>query len=269
MRDYHLHTTYSPDGHAQMRAQIRAAVDAGLEEICITDHLDLKHHEAIFDVPVPYDRWFAELEALRAEFPALSIKAGIEAGEQACVTEETLKVVQAHPFDYVLLSQHMIDGVDPYRYDEFLAGRTPAEAYRRYAECVWESLGRFSDFDCLAHLGYCSKFAPHEPGLKPFCRDYAPDIVDEILRKLARDGKALEINTSGLKNGGESTIPGPDIVRRFVELGGEFVMFGSDAHYTEYVGYEFDRARQMALDCGARYTLSFARRHGTPVKIDA
>ena len=269
MRDYHLHTTYSPDGNAQMREQIRAAVDAGLEEICITDHLDLKHHEAIFDVPVPYDRWFAELEALRAEFPTLSIKAGIEAGEQACVTKETLAVVQAHPFDYVLLSQHMIDGVDPYRYEEFLAGRTPAEAYRRYAECVWESLGRFSDFDCLAHLGYCSKFAPHEPGLKPFCRDYAPDIVDEILRKLARDGKALEINTSGLKNGGTSTIPGPDIVRRFVELGGEFVMFGSDAHYTEYVGYEFDRARQMALDCGARYTLTFNQRHGTPVKIDA
>ena len=237
MRDYHLHTTYSPDGNAQMREQIRAAVDAGLEEICITDHLDLKHHEAIFDVPVPYDRWFAELEALCAEFPTLSIKAGIEAGEQACVTKETLAVVQAHPFDYVLLSQHMIDGVDPYRYEEFLAGRTPAEAYRRYAECVWASRGRFSDFDCLAHLG--------------------------------RDGKALEINTSGLKNGGTSTIPGPDIVRRFVELGGEFVMFGSDAHYTEYVGYEFDRARQMALDCGARYTLTFNQRHGTPVKIDA
>ena len=53
MRDYHLHTTYSPDGNAQMREQIRAAVDAGLEEICITDHLDLKHHEAIFDVPCP------------------------------------------------------------------------------------------------------------------------------------------------------------------------------------------------------------------------
>ena len=94
MRDYHLHTTYSPDGNAQMREQIRAAVDAGLEEICITDHLDLKHHEAIFDVPVPYDRWFAELEALRAEFPALSIKAGIEAGEQACFD---LEVNDIHP----------------------------------------------------------------------------------------------------------------------------------------------------------------------------
>ena len=44
-------------------------------------------------------------------------------------------------------------------------------------------------------------------------------------------------------------------------------MFGSDAHYTEYVAYEFDYARQMALSCGAKYTLTFTRRKGTPVRI--
>ena len=94
-----------------------------------------------------------------------------------------------------------------------------------------------------------------------------PDVVDAILKKLAQDGKALEINTSGLKNGGSAPIPGPDIVRRFIELGGEFVMLGSDAHYAEYVGYEFDRARRMALECGAKYTLSFEQRHGTPIAL--
>lgn len=91
--------------------------------------------------------------------------------------------------------------------------------------------------------------------------------MDAVLKKLAEDGKALEINTSGLKNGGTSTIPGADMVKRFIELGGEFVMFGSDAHYTEYVAYEFDYARQMALSCGAKYTLTFTRRKGTPVRI--
>ena len=266
MRDYHMHTNYSPDAEATLREQFTAAVNAGLEEVCITDQLDRKHHEAIFDVPVPYDKWFSEIDSLRDEFPQLSIRCGIEAGEQACVTERTAQIVAAHPFDYVLLSQHMIDGVDPYRYEEFLGGRTPEQAYLRYAECIWESINRFSDYDCLAHIGYCSKFAPRDAG-RPFDRAYAPDIVDAILKKLAQDGKALEINTSGLKNGGTATIPGPDIVRRFIELGGEFVMFGSDAHYSEYVGYEFARARDMALECGARYTLTFNRRKGTPVRI--
>lgn len=267
MRDYHVHTTYSPDGHATLREQFAAAQAAGLEEICITDHLDIKYCNHAYDKIIPYEDYFKVIEALRADFPGLSIRRGIEAGEHPLSTKETLDVVKAHDFDYVLLSQHMIDGGDPYNYDEFMAGRTPEEAYRRYAECVWESINRFDDYDCLAHFGYCSKFAPHKPGLRPFDRAYAPDVVDAVLKKLAQDGKALEINTSGLKNGGTATIPGPDIVKRFNELGGEFVMFGSDAHYTEYVAYEFARARDMALDCGMRYTLTFNRRKGTPVKI--
>lgn len=264
MQDYHIHTTYSPDGHATMEEQIVAAERAGLSEICITDHLDIGHHEKIFDAPVDYDRWLSDMAQLRARHPGVAVRAGIEAGEQPCATLETQRVVSAHPFDYVLLSQHMIDGVDPYYYERYLGGRTPEAAFYRYAECVWESINRFPDFDCLAHLGYCAKFAPQDAGVRPFDRAYAPEIVDAILKKLAQEGKALEINTSGLKNGGASTIPGPDIVRRFIELGGEFVMLGSDAHYAQYVGYELERARRMALECGVRYTLSFIGRKGTP-----
>ena len=268
MRDYHVHTTYSPDGNATLREQFAAAQSLGLSEICITDHLDLNYCDPAFDKVIDYDSYFAEIDSLRAEFPNLVIRRGIEAGEHAGSTQETLAVIKAHDFDYVLLSQHMIDGLDPYYYDEFLNGRTPAQAYRAYAEQVWASINRVDDYDCLAHLGYCSKFAPKRADLRPFDRAYAPDIVDAILKKLAQDGKALEINTSGLKNGGTSTIPGPDIVRRFIDLGGEFIMFGSDAHYTEYVAYEFDYARRMALECGAKYTLTFERRKGTPIKIE-
>lgn len=268
MLDYHIHTTYSPDAESSMEAQLRAAYDAGLDEICLTDHLDINHQDSIFDRLIDYGAWLRELEALRPKFPGMCIRAGIEAGEQPDTTAATLKIVKAHPFDYVLLAQHMIDGKDPYRYDEFLAGRQTEAAYMRYAECVWQSLNRFNDFDCLAHLGYCSKFAPRDPRHPPFCRDYAPDLVDMILKKLAQDGKALEINTSGLKNGGLSAIPGPDIVKRFSELGGEFVMFGSDAHVTKYVGYKLDYARSMAMSCGIKYTLSFERRHAIAIRLD-
>ena len=268
MRDYHVHTTYSPDGSATLREQFTAAQAANLTEICITDHLDINYCDHAFDKLIDYDSYFAEIDSLRAEFPHLTIRRGIEAGEHAGSTKETLAVIKAHDFDYVLLSQHMIDGFDPYYYDEFLNGRTPAEAYLDYAEQVWASINRIDDFDCLAHLGYCSKFAPVKSGIRPFDRAYAPDVVDAILTKLAQGGKALEINTSGLKNGGTGTIPGADIVRRFIELGGEFIMFGSDAHYTGYVAYEFDCARRMALDCGAKYTLTFEHRKGTPVRIE-
>lgn len=148
MRDYHVHTVNSPDGHAAIREQFTAAQAAGLEEICLTDHLDINYCNPAYDKIIDYENYFKEIDALRAEFPTLSIRRGIEAGEHAGSTKETLAVVQAHDFDYVLLSQHMVDGLDPVDYDKFIAGRTVEAAYRRYAECVWESVNRFHDFDC-------------------------------------------------------------------------------------------------------------------------
>ena len=40
MFDYHMHTVVSFDGHCRGIEMARAAADAGLKEICFTDHLD-------------------------------------------------------------------------------------------------------------------------------------------------------------------------------------------------------------------------------------
>ena len=50
---------------------------------------------------------------------------------------------------------------------------------------------------------------------------------------------------------------GLDVLSRFVELGGEFVTFGSDAHVPERVGRRFAEARALALAAGVRYTATF------------
>lgn len=38
--DYHVHSTCSPDGKMTMSQAAEAAIRAGLDEICITDHVD-------------------------------------------------------------------------------------------------------------------------------------------------------------------------------------------------------------------------------------
>ena len=38
--DYHIHSTCSPDGKMTMSQAAEAALRAGLDEICITDHVD-------------------------------------------------------------------------------------------------------------------------------------------------------------------------------------------------------------------------------------
>ena len=40
MFDFHMHTRVSFDGHDTGEAMAKAALAAGLKEICFTDHLD-------------------------------------------------------------------------------------------------------------------------------------------------------------------------------------------------------------------------------------
>ncbi|WP_455544092.1 PHP domain-containing protein [Intestinibacter sp.] len=38
--DYHIHSTFSPDGKSTMEEMILRAIDLNLKEICFTDHVD-------------------------------------------------------------------------------------------------------------------------------------------------------------------------------------------------------------------------------------
>ena len=40
LADYHTHTRFSPDGSATMTEMAQAALDAGMDEICFTDHVE-------------------------------------------------------------------------------------------------------------------------------------------------------------------------------------------------------------------------------------
>ena len=55
-----------------------------------------------------------------------------------------------------------------------------------------------------------------------------PDRPD--FKKLIAGNKALEVNTSGLRQELGKTMPSYPIIKRFREFGGKFVTLGSDAH---------------------------------------
>lgn len=40
LADYHTHTQFSPDAHDPMTVMAQAALDAGMDEICFTDHVE-------------------------------------------------------------------------------------------------------------------------------------------------------------------------------------------------------------------------------------
>ena len=74
--------------------------------------------------------------------------------------------------------------------------------------------------------------------------------IDAILELLIKNRKALEVNTSGLRQVIGRTLPDEDIVRRFRELGGKYVTVGSDAHRWGDIGAGIEDGYNMLLRCG-------------------
>ena len=97
--------------------------------------------------------------------------------------------------------------------------------------------------------------------------DYA-DKIDAVFRALIEKGKALEINTSGLRQNLGVTLPDLPLVRRYRELGGELITIGSDAHCASDVGAGIADGMALAEEAGFHHVTLFQSRIPTPIRIE-
>ena len=231
MFDYHIHSRVSFDGHDRGLHMALAAKEAGLREICFTDHLDYDPLGKMGVLAFDTAAYQAEYDGL--EVPGLKIRKGMEFGLAVDNRAQFQKDLQRRHFDFVLGSIHFVDDLDVY-FPDFWEGKTVFEAERRYLETTLDCVRLHDAFDVLAHLTYIGKSTAH-PAPRPIPYASHREIVDEILKLLAEKGKGLELNTSGLDRCG-GFLPTADYFRRFKELGGQIVTVGSDAHTAARVG---------------------------------
>lgn len=236
MFDYHIHSRVSFDGHDRGVDLAMAAKQAGLKEICFTDHVDEDPFDPELDLAFDIGAYAKEYDGL--EVPGLAIRRGLEFG----MTEDNQALLKTYlarrEFDFCLGSVHFVDGLDVY-YSEFWQGRTVAQAERRFLEQTLACVRAQEEFDVLAHLSFLSKAWAH-PTNALISYESHRELIDEILKALIRKDKGLEVNTSGMDRCG-GYLPTLDIVRRFHDLGGKIVTVGSDAHRANRVGqYCFD-----------------------------
>lgn len=231
MFDFHMHTMVSYDSHEKPEAMLAAAEQAGLQEICFTDHID-------YD-PLDPDRYLRfETEEYNKAYDHLQsdtvkIRRGFEFGMLADNADILKQDIRRRPFDFVIGSAHFADDLDPY-FDPFWEGKTMDQAELCYLEQVLSCVQTHDDFDVLGHLTFISK-AWANPTKRPVLYDTYRQIVDEILKTLVRKDKGLEFNTSG-KDPCGVFLPSVDYLHRFKELGGRIVTVGSDAHNAQRVG---------------------------------
>ena len=264
--DYHLHTLHSMDGRQTVDELCRTMVERGVQEICLTEHIEPGHPDPEMDIPPIWDVYLAEVAAARRTYPQLTIRAGVEIGDNPLLRERIKQDLAALPLDFRLLSLHLVNGVDCYETAAYFGGKTRQQAYREYAEAKAESILSWTDFDSVAHIGYAAKFSAFTGPERALVYEDAPDVFDAILRHIIDLGKCLEVNTSGYATTGD-TFAHSSILRRYIDLGGELFTFGSDSHDTERDYADIERAKDMVRALGGKYQASFCERKMIPYRI--
>lgn len=248
--DYHTHSFYSFDGEATLAQMAAAAHARGLREMCCTDHLD-------FDTPVHHIPDFQaraeEIGRLAQAYPELILRQGVEVslGNQSCAQSASAVLAELEP-DFILGSVHTVNGVDVWD-DPYYEGRSKQEAYRLYLETIAQVLPLFPAMNVLAHYDFVAKYAPYPD--RSVTLDAAPEAFDMIFRWLADGGRGLEINTASWQ---QDAPWGLDILRRYRELGGEYVTLGSDTHGTERIGARISQAQELARQAGIPWFATFS-----------
>ncbi len=256
--DYHAHSSISKDSEEALLQMVFAARNKDLLGICLTEHLDPYFPDDFEPFAIDWDEYRKRIKNAREVFPELEVFMGVEAGLNKNSNEEIDRQLKENPCDFVLGSMHCTNEMTVGLFDYYT--RYEKDKIKRdYMECLVENIKAFDNFDCVAHIGFLSKFAPDNSFELNFEDKSVKDLIDELLKTVIAKGKGIELNTSGFKNSNEP-LPTVSILKRYKELGGEILTLGSDAHEVKYVAYEFDRAKKIIKDCGFNYLAKFVAR---------
>jgi len=263
--DAHLHTDLSPDSDVPIDAYAEQAVERGIGEIAITDHVDFEPGTPAYRYARFADRERTVREAAeRWADRGLAIRFGVEITWDAAWEADIRDHLRRHPYDFTIGSVHVY-ATSPYAAANvagWVAGRSLAEIVAPYFDAV-EAAARSGLFDAVGHVDFIKRYLM--PHVTPADFAAAPELYERILVALVENGAALEINTSGLRQSANEIYPAPPIVARYRELGGRRVTVGSDAHRAEAFAWALDDGYATAAAAGFD-ALTF-RRGGAPVAV--
>jgi len=248
--DAHLHTDRSPDSNVPIDAYAAAAVERGIAEIAITDHVDFERGQPAFEYGSFADRERTVRDAAeRWAENGVQIRFGVELTYDRSWEADVRDHLARHAYDFTIGSVH--DRlVSPYNRSSvvaWVAGRPLAEIVAPYFDEV-EAAARSGLFDAIGHIDGVKRYL--HPHVTPAHLATAPELYEPILRALVDSGTALEVNTSGLRYAIAEVFPPPGIVARFRELGGRAVTIGSDAHRAEQFAWGLQDGYAIAVDAG-------------------
>ncbi|WP_028516871.1 histidinol-phosphatase HisJ family protein [Ruminococcus flavefaciens] len=274
LMDCHTHTQFSVDSEADINKCIKRAAELGLAAYAITDHCECngwykKEHYSenewylreSFDYAADFENSVSAVTALKEKWAGkLNLICGVELG-QIIHDTEAAKIVNADKrVDFIIGSVHQVRGEQDFYFIDY-EKMTMDEIYdllERYFKEAYE-VSRTDLFDVFGHITYCLRYMKQRNGINADISRF-DDIIAEIFRDLAQNGRGIEINTSGLRQGFGDCFPSLKYVKLFRDMGGEIVTIGSDSHTVEDIAANSADGMEIARAAGFTKLAYFKKR---------
>ena len=246
MRDLHTHTIYS-DGKNAPEEMILAAMEKGLDEIGISDHVYTFFDESYCLQKDKIEAYKRELAALKEKYKGtISVKCGIE--------YDLFSKEPTEGFDYAIGSLHYLRCDGKYypldcKKEDFIALAEGCFGGDYYA-LAEEYFSLVSDYAMRADIDFIGHFdliAKYNEGSALFDETHPRYLAAAKMAadKLIKAGKPFEINTGAIARGYRSApYPAPAIYAYMKERGAAFLL-SSDAHSTETIAYDFEKYKSL------------------------
>ncbi len=255
--DSHIHSENSFDGNDSVMMLCEQAVSLGLYSITITDHCECNEyfkgniHDSI-------QNSILNIAKARAYYSGkINIYSGIELGQATQDPSAAQDALSLCDYDFVLGSLHNLKGMRDFYFLEYTEKNITS-----LLDCYFTELYELvtdDQFDSLAHITYPLRYIA-ESSIQGFKLDLWQKQIDAVLSLLVKNDKALEINTSGLRQKIGKTLPDAAVLNRFRELGGRYITIGSDAHRWGDIASGIEDGLKLALECGFTHFTVFSQR---------
>lgn len=264
--DAHLHTDQSPDSNVPVDDYAALALERGITELAITDHVDFDRRDPAYDYVAFAERERVVRAAAERWAPrGVLIRFGAELTFNRAWEDDLRDHLRRHRYDYTIGSVH--DWPDspyiPSRIGTWATSRPIDEVVAPYFDEIIAA-AQSGLFDTIGHLDVVKRYL--YPLVRPTDLGARPELLDPALSAIAESGVALEVNTSGLRHRVRETYPAPWAVARFRELGGVRVVTGSDAHRADWFAWGLADGYRALTEAGFP-SLAF-RRGMDRVEID-
>lgn len=258
LADYHTHSTCSDDGHNTMTEMAEAGSAAGLDEICLTDHLDVVDWQGNQVYAHSWSETAAQFAAARQALGArIKIQLGVELGQATEDFDRADRFLDdAPPLDFIIGSLHNLswehgrkDFCTLTEADEGFA----RQAIGKYLEEM-QLLAQWGRFSVIGHLTLPLRYLNENLGMQMTFAGFEEQLR-QLFQTIIPRGIGIELNT----NRGNTPLPDREILKLYHDMGGELITLGSDAHTPNYVGCAIRERQQLLRELGFSYFVTYER----------